>query len=748
MLKLKNINKEYILEKNSFSVLKNINISFRDQEFVSILGPSGSGKTTLLNIIGGLDNQFSGNLIINGENTVNFKEKNWNSYRNHCIGFIFQNYNLISHISVLDNVMITLKLSGVNGKERKKRAIDALIQVGLKEHINKKPNQLSGGQIQRVAIARALANNSDIILADEPTGALDQNKSIEIMNLIKKIAKNKLVIMVTHNEEIANTYSTRIIKLLDGKIVADSNPYNEKNNKKNKLNLKKTSMSFIEALKLSFHNIQTKKGRTFLISFAASIGIIGVALILSFSNGLKKQMDKVEKDTLSKMPIVISKTKEIREVNSLEEENVKDTKYIKKKKNSNNELYRNNIDKNYIDNLLKENNKYLIGYSYNRNINLPLFVKNDNNYIEMDKEYSLKTLPEFNNTFADIVIDNYSLVKGRYPKKDNEILLVIDKDNKLDEQFLQSINLNQEKISYDQIIKKEFFVLLNDDYYKNNFSLKSVDNISEVINNKGIKLKITGIIKIKENSKLGSINMSPLICKESLFTYLVNQNKSSSIVSSQKTIDYNLYTYQKFSESNKIEDILEYLGDDVVPKSILIYPKKFNDKKKIINYLDNYNKSNKKKILYDDYAKDITSLTNDFMNTIMVVLVIFSSISLIVSSIMIGIITYISVIERTKEIGILRSLGASKKDIKRIFNAETFIIGLSSGIIGIIITLLLIKPINSKIFAITKIRNVALLNYNHAILLIIISILLTLIGGLIPAKIASRKNPVETLNRE
>ena len=766
MLEIKNINKSYKVGEHKQKVLKDVSIKFRENEFVSILGQSGSGKTTLLNLIGGLDRYDTGDIIINGKSTKHFKDKDWDAYRNNSIGFIFQSYNLINHISILDNVEMGMTLSGVSKKIRKERAIEVLKKVGLEEHINKKPNQLSGGQMQRVAIARALANDPDIILADEPTGALDSKTSKSIMNLIKEISKDKLVIMVTHNEEIAFEYSSRIIKLSDGVIIEDSKPVKEVDSENN-YKLKKTSMSFITALNLSLRNIITKKGRTLLTAFASSVGIIGIALILSLSNGFDKQIEKFENDTLTNYPITISKgtmenTDEAMSLFTSSNGKYSDEKYIYKQKIDLEKMtHINNIDEDYLNYLDSIDKNLIDGISYTRlsvmGINLLVKGKNTKMVSFGTSLNSVMTIPKSFDEENNYLKNNYDLLYGKFPKEATDVLLVISSDNEVSEKVLENLGLdvNQDKFSFEDVLNKELVYVINDNLYnkikagnKNIYIAKNnYDKLYDMDGN--IKLNISGIVRLKKDVKTGMFTPG-IIFKDELGELIYEKNKNSDVVKDQKGKDYFVLSGEKFSNESMISSEVEaisYLGGNKIPYIINIYPKDFNAKNKISELLDKYNenKTAENKIIYKDYAKIFVDLSQNIMDAITYVLIAFSAISLIVSSIMIGIITYISVLERTKEIGILRSLGARKKDITRVFNAETFIIGLVSGLLGIIIARLLLFPANVILENITNLKNVAILNPLHAIILIIISLVLTLIGGYIPAVIASHKDPVESL---
>lgn len=754
MLSVKNIYKSYGTKDNKYPVLKDINLNFRKNEFVAILGPSGSGKTTLLNILGGLDRYDSGDLIINGKSTKQFKERDWDSYRNKSIGFVFQSYNLISHISILNNVEMGLTLGNVSKSEAKKRAIAALEKVGLKEHIHKRPNELSGGQMQRVAIARALVNNPDIILADEPTGALDSKTSMQIMDLIKEIANDKLVIMVTHNAALADIYASRIIKLSDGKIVSDSNPYEAKGEDK-EYNLKRTKMSFITALGLSLNNIKTKKGRTLLTSFAASIGIIGISLVLALSNGFQKQIDNFEKDTLSNMPILILKEGiNMSDVisatvdNDLEE--YPDDKIIRKEKDVETVSHSNKLDDEYLNYLNNIDSSYLSGMSYSRYTRMNMLVKNGNTVELFD--YNLSPLPETKDGKVDsLMIDNYDLLAGKMAEDSNDIMLIVDSYNKISSNLYDLLGLTDNS-NFDSLIGKEIKLVNNNEYYTefNNIFISNTDYDAMYDNDQNFTLKIAGILRGKKDNQFSQMAGSGLSYKGDLIKNYIAKNKESKVVKVQENVDYNVLSGQKFDESVNKELILSLLGANDIPYSIHIYPKDFDSKDKIIEYLDKYNegKSDDDKIIYTDYASTVTDLSSGIMNGITLVLIGFSSVSLIVSSIMISIITYISVLERTKEIGILRSLGARKKDISRVFNAETCIIGFVSGIMGVSIAYLLTFPINIVIKNATKLSNVALLSITHVVVMITISVVITMIGGLIPAKMASKKDPVIALRTE
>lgn len=774
MLSLKNIKKSYVTGEFKQVALNGVSLNFRQNEFVAILGPSGSGKTTCLNVIGGLDNYDSGDLIINGKSTREFKDSDWDAYRNNSIGFVFQSYNLISHLSILDNVEMGMTLSGVSSSEKHNKAIEVLERVGLKDHVHKRPNQLSGGQMQRVAIARALANDPDIILADEPTGALDTKTSIQIMDLIKDIAKDKLVIMVTHNPELAKEYADRIVEFRDGNVISDTNSLeDEKNN--TSYSLRKTSMSFFTALKLSGMNIKTKKWRTFLTAFASSIGIIGIALILSLSNGFDKQIDMFETDTLSGFPIMINQTATEIDVNDMKSQRNKmlgldkeEGKYPDSEvvypynAEENRRIHKNNLTEDYVKYIENIDKSLLSGLGYTRLVNMNLLKITDNVATTVNtKDLNLSSYPiSTDGNKIGYLEKNYDLLYGNYPETMNDLVLVIDEYNKVSTKALEALGINSdvEEVNFNNIVGHEIKAILNDDYYKKigNFFTLSVNpsDMSELYNNKNaISLKIAGVIRLKEDVDI-SLLSNGISYSDDLSKYFIEKSKSSEVVKAQKDADYNVFTGQSFVEgndtSNGKESLLASLGATEVPYMITLYPKDFTTKDEVISYLDSWNEGKDKDdmIIYNDMASTFVSLSSGIMDAITMVLIAFAAISLVVSLIMVAIITYISVLERTKEIGVLRALGARKKDITRVFNAETFIIGSLSGILGILIAWLLTFPTNHILYKITDLENVAVLNPIHAILLVIISVTLTMIGGFIPAKMASKKDPVEALRTE
>lgn len=773
MLEIKHIKKSYKTGDFVQKALNDVSIQFRQNEFVAILGPSGSGKTTLLNVLGGLDHYDSGDLIINGKSTKNFKAADWDAYRNNSVGFIFQSYNLIGHISIQDNVEMALTLSNVKKKERRKRAREALKSVGLLEHAHKRPNQLSGGQMQRVAIARSLVNNPDIILADEPTGALDSNTSKQIMDLIQKIASDKLVIMVTHNQDLAYQYATRVIEVKDGKVVSDSNPLTKEEQEEEQYKLKKTKMSFMEALYLSFNNIMTKKGRTLITAFASSIGIIGIALILSLSNGFDLQIDKFERGILSAMPIMISKQSMDLDEESLvqltgeEQEKYPDKQTVIPKDNALESLVRQNkINDDYIDYIENIPSDLVYGVSYTKMTALNVLTEHDGKVSVADtQDISFSALPKSldENTPNAAMEAYYDILAGTLPQKKEDIVLIVDASNRVNTEILQLLGFDtMDEIPFDEIIGKTIKVALNDDFYvkMGDYFVRNPD-LQSVYDN-SITLTVSGILRMKEDFP-SYVSSASLCYTNELLDEVTAANNESEIVKAQQASDVNVLTGMPFSDSTgnpsssssagmtmTKDTVLGYLGADQTPYMIYLFPKDFESKDELLEYLDAYNddKEDDDKVIYMDQAELISSMSSSIMSAVTIVLIAFSSISLIVSSIMIGIITYISVLERTKEIGILRALGARKKDISRVFNAETFIIGITSGLIGIGIALILTIPANQIIYNLTELENVAILNPLHALILILVSMTLTMIGGFIPARIAAKKDPVEALRTE
>ena len=911
MLQIKQIRKQYITGDLVQTALDDVSLNFRDNEFVAILGPSGSGKTTLLNIVGGLDRYDSGDLIINNISTKKYKDRDWDAYRNHTIGFVFQSYNLIPHQSILSNVELALTISGVSKSERRERAKEALTKVGLGEQVHKRPNQLSGGQMQRVAIARALVNNPDILLADEPTGALDSETSVQVMDMLKEVAKDRLVIMVTHNPELAEQYATRIVRLKDGKITSDSNPLEADSKEEKKPEHKKmgkTSMNFLTSLALSFNNLRTKKGRTLLTSFAGSIGIIGIALILSISNGVNTYITDIQRDAMTSYPITIdAQSIDLSSLMSAANDDAssendktaheKDAVYsngrsIESLSEVASSVTHNNLTKfkKYLDDPDSEIKKYVgqngIVYSYSTKFDAYSYDENgelvnfdgstlDENFSSqsnmglMSSMASTSMLAKMNsNNLSQImpgtdgsmvspaIKENYELVYGKYPENYDEVILVLDDDNEISAVALyemglmptkeykevmkkiengEKIELQTKKWSYEDICKKEIMILPACDYYTENANgtftkVSGTEEIEKLLEN-ALKLKITGVIRLKEDNQARMITTA-LGYTKALTDYLISYTDSSEVVKAQKADEttnvLNGMSFAPKDDAAKIADIKKYftemdaseksklikslmgsaeaqqnetempqmpqLTDEQIavqfdeyiktapnemllgmydvyisagsyddnmkefgvvsidaPSSIAIYADTFEAKDSISACIEEYNESadENDKITYTDYVGLLMSSVTTIVNVISYVLIAFVAVSLVVSSIMIGIITYISVLERTKEIGILRAIGASKKNISQVFNAETFIIGLCSGVIGIGVTLLLLIPGNAIIHAIAETNDVnASLPVISAFILIALSIVLTLIGGLIPAKKAAKQDPVKALRTE
>lgn len=777
MLTLHQLKKVYELATAKQTVLNNINLSFRKKEFVAILGPSGSGKTTLLTIIGGLDSYTDGDLLINGHSTKNFKEEDWDAYRNNSVGFIFQNYHLIPHLTVLENVEMGMKLSGVNQSERREKAKEALIKVGLEDHITKKPNQLSGGQMQRVAIARAIVNDPDIILADEPTGALDSATSIQVMELIKELAKEKLVIMVTHNAELASTYANRIIQLKDGELLEDTHPFSE-DEMDSTYRLQHTSMSFLTALKSSGKNILSKKWRTLLTSIASSVGIIGVALVLSIANGFSKQMEQFQTEMLSSLPITITNgvsidfTKQpIRK--QIREEFDSDQLYITTPEEENpfftNE---NELTSEYLDYIYQLDPTLINHFTLSRSVELPILHKLDGKAKKLNgPNVHLTTYPfKEKENLSSYLQANYDLLAGAFPTKETDLVLLVDSYNQLDSLMASELGLTNKKIDVFSLVNKEFKLVFNDDYYVQEEDLFTVNgNPTDLTpmyeNNHQLTLPLAGIIRTKMGVKTQE---SPgLLYSDQLNERFIENARNSEIVQWQQEVDYHVVTGDFLMDEEFLPDnfsfpggmgfssvtiptkrsVLGSLGGIEMPDSISISPVTFEGKDQITNYLDAWNETNNNKITYLDMAEMVSNSLNTFIKSISYILIAFTSISLLVSMIMIGIIIYISVLERTKEIGILRALGARKKDITRLFNAETFIIGATSGILGIVLTYLLSIPINKIINHLTHFSTICSLRPLHAIGLILLSIVLTMIGGYLPAKMAAKKDPVEALRQ-
>ena len=840
MLELNNIVKNYYVGDEVVEALKGVSIKFRENEFVSILGPSGCGKTTLLNIIGGLDKYTSGDLIINGISTKNYKDKDWDTYRNHSIGFVFQSYNLIPHQTVVENVELALTLSGVSKAERKKLAVAALEKVGLEAKINARPNQLSGGQMQRVAIARALINNPDIILADEPTGALDTKTSRQIMDLLKEISKDKLIIMVTHNPELAKQYSSRIIEVLDGKVVGDSMPYESEAKQKVQADKKqKKSMSFFTALSLSLKNLLTKKARTILTAFAGSIGIIGIALILALSTGFTAYVNKLQADTLSVYPVTVSEaTIDISNFEKLLEDTGLD-KYPKVKEVYTRKMFesltsmlsQNNISEEYQtfvkDFADKENEKaaekdswkYCIQKSYGFDVNDFLFSELEYN-MTLDPNLKIKSVstidylvsmikdgfsPMVNGTGVttdfvrsyiptitempdnlELLKSQYDLLDGKWAEKEDELILVVDSKNQVSDitlallgiRSIESVSFNplgvnfggKETFDFDEIIGKEFYYIPNsvrytksstDDKTFNEAYYQTVNNLPE----EKTVLKITGIVRIREDVESGVLS-NGIAYTSKFVEKILNDNlyldeselpdgvtlgsPKTEIVKAALSGDVTVNSGFNGMISETLSTA-QLGGSDNVTK-LSFYSVDYKSKEELKDYLDTWNEKDgmeeKDKVHYSDQTEMLFSALNTTINAVKIVLIAFTSISLVVSSIMIGIITYISVLERIKEIGILRAIGASKLDVSRVFNAETLIIGFASGMIGIILTYILTIPTNIIVKSLAGVANVASLPILSALILVLISMILTFISGLIPARIAAKKDPVEALRSD
>ncbi len=850
MLELKKITKTYEVAGANQKALNKIDIKFRNNEFVSILGPSGSGKTTLLNIVGGLDEYTSGDLVINDVSTKDFTDRDWDTYRNHRVGFVFQSYNLIPHQTALQNVELALTLSGIGKEERRKRSIAVLKKVGLEKQMNKKPNQMSGGQMQRIAIARALVNDPDILLADEPTGALDSETSLQVLDLLKEIAKDKLVIMVTHNPELAVNYSTRIVKLLDGEITDDSNPFDGKDEviveKTNKT--KKTQMSFLTALSLSLNNLMTKKGRTILTAFAGSIGIIGIALILSLSHGIQEYINKTEEETLSSYPLTIEK--ESVDMSSLiinMSGNQEHKDYNDDKIHSLNimgdlfttlsqEVDKNDLKafKEYLESDKTNINDYVTSIRYSYNVTMNLYKNDPDNVVQVNPTTVFDALGMGTSGMSSIystymssydvfyeLIDNeellkqqYDLVDGHWPESYNEVVLQVNDNNEVSDYTLYSLGLlsqddlkeqftnmttgkevkfDEHSYTKEEILNTSFKLLLNTDYYEKVGSLWVNRSSDEDYMKKKLKdaeeIKIVGIIKPNEEAITGTGTPGMVGYTHELMEHLITTINEEKITKEQLAHpEINIFTGQEFTTNNKFDptsftkeqyaafqklseaEQMEYIknitenmtssyeenltklgiADLEDPDTISIYPKDFDSKEEIVKIIDEYNEGKKEEdqITYTDLVGVMMSSVSTIVNVISSVLIAFVAISLVVSSIMIAIITYISVIERTKEIGILRAIGASKKDVSRVFNAETLIEGLTAGVLGIVVTVLLNIPINIIIKNVVNISNIAKLPVDGAIILIIISVLLTVFAGFIPAKIASKKDPVVALRTE
>ncbi len=769
MLQLKNIKKDYMVAGLPVPALNGINLEFKNNEFVAILGASGSGKTTMLNLIGGLDRYTDGDLLIDGKSTKAFKDSDWDAYRNATIGFVFQSYNLISHLSVLDNVEMALRLSGVAAKERRDRATEVLVEVGLKDHLHKRPNQLSGGQMQRVAIARALVNNPKILLADEPTGALDSKTSVQIMELIQKISKDRLVIMVTHNSEISSRFSDRIVRLVDGLVVEDTRPVKPQDLiTTEKLINKKTSMSYLTAIKTSFKNLLTKKGRTIITSIAGSIGIVGIALVLSISTGMTRYTDNLQSDALAGFPITIDRIVQTDRFgppagtpfgDPIENEFPDGDTLYAYDSNASSTIHVNVIDDAFMDYLSMMDPAIYNSISYTRAIQLNVVDQSDaGNYFKVTTSRSSGFFgsTEYFSEMPDnpeFILSQYDVLFGSYPDSFNELVLVVDSQNRVDVEFLEALGIViTEEYTFADFIGKTFKVVPNDLYYETIGSVYVPSTNYETMyqSSESITLTVTGILRVKEEASSELLNEG--IGYTTLLTdYLLDIAQDSDVVLAQiASPTINVLTGLPFNLQVSYTDVMRSLGGDASPTGVQIYPVSFDAKEEIKAYLDLYNegKSEEDSIVYTDLAEAISSTISSLINTITIILSAFAGISLVVSSVMIGIITYVSVVERTKEIGIMRSLGARKKDISRIFNAETLLIGLASGVFGVVVAFILNFPINIIVENLIGTPDFAELLFTNAISLIVLSTILTLIAGLIPSGIAARRDPVVALRTE
>ena len=788
MLEIRSITKSYTTGDFTQKALDDVSLSFRRNEFVAILGPSGSGKTTFLNVVGGLDKYDSGDLVINGRSTKEFSDADWDAYRNNTIGFVFQSYNLIMHLDVLANVEMGMTLSGLSQEEKRKKAEDALNRVGLKDHLHKKPNQLSGGQMQRVAIARALATDPDIILADEPTGALDTNTGRQIMELIKSIAGDKLVIMVTHNPEIANEYADRIVRFEDGRVVDDSDPYAEVEAEET-YQMKRTSMSFPTAVKLSGRNIATKKGRTLLTAFASSIGIIGIALILSLSDGFKLQIEKYQGNALNEFPIIISQMmmqqadeeqqraaqEQMRKMLQGERD-FADTDYITFTHSTRQDrIHINDFGDEFMDFVDGIDASVCENVGYTRLVTMNALRKDASgkvNWYNFPTGISgmteasatnynmsgvgLASYPVSTDGKNSYLEKYYDLLSGAYPANATEAVVVVDNNNAVDETVMEALgfDISQGKMDFTDVIGTTFRLVGNDTFYQKSkdfgFYIQQTDYDAMWDADTNIEVRVVGILRLKAEQSVGLLGFG-LAYSDELVQRVVELNQKSAVIQDLQTgdVDVTSAALTPLDDTTR-SNLIARLGGSAKPFVIYLYPKTFEAKDTLIADLDAYNegKDDDAKIEYIDLSEAITTLTGNIMDAVTIVLVAFASISLVVSLIMIAIITYISVLERTKEIGILRALGARKKDITRVFNAETFIIGLTSGVMGIVIAYLLRIPINMIIEAKTDLPNVAVLNPLYALGLIAISLVLTILGGFIPAKMAARKDPVTALRSE
>ena len=772
MLEVRKLTKYYEIGEQRFDAVKGINLTFRQDEFVSILGESGSGKTTLLNLIGGLDRYNSGDIIIDNVSTKNYKDKDWDAYRNHRVGFVFQNYNLITHLDVLSNVELAQTLSGVSREVRRKRALDVLTRVGLKDHVNKKPNQLSGGQQQRVSIARALVNNPTIILADEPTGALDSETSEDIMNLLKEISKDKLIIMVTHNADLAKRFSNRIVRLKDGEVIGDTNPYDKKDNKVLKNETSKSSMSYFTALRLSFKNMLTKKTRTLITALAGSIGIIGVALVMSLQYGFTEYLNDMERGTFAGLPLEVSRSyTDFSAIINANRDRVElepvEGGVVGYEPEISFSFATNDITQEYVahieDSELSTHGTIVYQYDYRAQYYYLDGTKlNDNPTSNPQPPFSFEGTDYINQSaFSyDFVTEYFDIVSGSYYNPSNyEAVIVVDEGHRLPNNIMSFLGVSQNTIiPFENLVGQTFKIFTNNAMYKENDGIFTEKNTNvdtadllslynDESNQNVITVTISGIIKVNTDfvSVGEGIYYTPKVAER-----IIELNTQSDVVVAQRASETSVVNGVTINNTKEQEDVLYTLGGYDLPSGILVYPNSFDDKEAILNILDAYNigKDEEAQVNYVDTVASAVGMIKTVMDSISAVLIAFAAISLFVSSVMIGIITYTSVLERTKEIGVLRSIGARKKDISRVFNAEAILIGLFAGTLGIIITYLLVPVVNIFLAEPTGNDQIAQLFYLHAFLLIAVSVLLTFIAGLVPAKIASNKDPVAALRSE
>lgn len=766
MLQLKNIHKSYKLGNTSFPALKNINLSFRSEEFVTILGPSGCGKTTLLNLIGGLDHMDSGDLMIDGVSTVHYKDSNWDRYRNNVVGFVFQSYNLITHLSILDNVAMTLTLSGVSKKERLHRARCVLEEVGLTEHMHKRPNQLSGGQMQRVAIARALVNNPAILLADEPTGALDTQTSASIMELIQKLSQHRLVIMVTHNNELAHAVSSRIIQLKDGEVVADSHPYSTHLNKQSHT-FSEVSMSYAAALSSSFKNLLTKKGRTLITSFAGSIGIIGIALVLALSAGMENYVARIESETLAGFPLQLNHKVTLNDITRRPLDIFQPitpsdaTQGVVVDTTVQNVTHVNIFNDNALAMIDSLNPDWINSISLQRNLalNVATLINDTPLIVETSINTSLNPLSTNTSLFFDLpddanfVLSLYDLVAGVFPTQANEALFIIAADSTIDKQVVNALQLNlSNPFQFSELLNHQFTFIAHDVLYAVNGNQVSIQPLDKATYSdyRNETITIVGVIRLKPDVTSSFLSVGVGMLSEFSNNYFTQAQISEVAQLQLSTLDYNVVSGLPFNTFNTHELALKTLGADLTPQAIFIYPRDFASKQLIMDAFALYNEGvdSRYQLLVTDIAQTFSSTISTLISTITLILSAFAAISLVVSSIMIGIITYISVIERTKEIGIMRSLGARKKDIARIFNAEALIIGLCAGLIGISISLFALIVVDMMIESVLGVASFSMLSLFDIILLVGLSAALTLIAGVIPSQLAAQQDPVVALRSE